>query len=58
LHSEELNKLYPYPNIIKHIKSRRMRWAEHLARVGEERKLYKALEGKARRKDSTWKTKA
>jgi hypothetical protein len=36
LHSEELHNMYSSPNIIKQIKSRRMRWAGHVARVGEE----------------------
>jgi hypothetical protein len=44
-HSEELNNLYSPPNIIRQIKSRRMRWAGHVARMGEERKLYKVLVG-------------
>jgi hypothetical protein len=43
LHNEELHILYTSPNIIRQIKSRRMRWAGHVARVGEERKLYKVL---------------
>jgi hypothetical protein len=34
------------PNIIRQIKSRRVRWAEHVARMGEERKVYKVLVGK------------
>jgi len=37
LHNEELNDLYPSPNIVRLIKSRRMRWAGHVARMGEER---------------------
>ena len=37
LHNEELNHLYPSPNIVRVIKSRRMRWAGYLARMGEER---------------------
>jgi hypothetical protein len=37
LHNEELCILYSSPNIIRNIKSRRMRWAGHVARVGEER---------------------
>ena len=37
LHSEELNDLYSSPNIVRVIKSRRMRWAEHVVRMGEER---------------------
>jgi hypothetical protein len=43
LHSEELHNLYSSPDVIRQIKSRRMRWAEHVARMGEERKLYKVL---------------
>jgi hypothetical protein len=45
LHSEELHNLYSSPDIIRQVKSRRMRWAEHVARMGEERKLYKVLMG-------------
>ena len=37
LHNEELNDIYSSPNIMWEIKSRRMRWAEHVARMGEER---------------------
>ena len=37
LHNEELNDLYCSPNIVRVIKSRRMRWAGHVARMGEER---------------------
>ena len=37
LHNEELNDLYSSPNIVRVIKSRRMRWARHVARMGEER---------------------
>jgi hypothetical protein len=39
LHNEELCDLYSSPNIIRIIKSRRMRWAGHVARMGEKRKL-------------------
>jgi hypothetical protein len=46
LHNEELHNLYSFPDIISQIKSRRMRWAGHVARMGEERKLYKVLVGK------------
>ena len=37
LHNEELNDLNPSPNIVRAIKSRRMRWAGHVARMGEEK---------------------
>ena len=37
LHNEELNYFYPSPNIVRVIKSRRMRWAGHVARMGEDR---------------------
>jgi hypothetical protein len=50
LHNEELHNSYSSPNIIRQIKSRRMRWAEHVARMGGERKVYKVLVGKSERK--------
>ena len=37
LHMEELNDLYPSPNIVRVIKSRRMKWAGHVARMRERR---------------------
>jgi hypothetical protein len=43
LYNEELNDLYPSPNIIRVIKSRRLRWAGHVARMGEKRGAYKIL---------------
>jgi hypothetical protein len=46
LHNEELSDLYSSPSIIRIIKSRRMRWAGHMARMGEKRKAYKLLVGK------------
>jgi hypothetical protein len=46
LHNEELHNLYSSPDIIRQVKSRRMRWAGHVARMGEERKVYKVLAGK------------
>jgi hypothetical protein len=46
LHNEELHNLYSSPDIIRQVKSRQMRWARHVARMGEERKLYKVLVGK------------
>jgi hypothetical protein len=46
LHNEDLNDLYCSPNIVRVIKWRRMRWAGHLARMGEERWVYRVLVGK------------
>jgi hypothetical protein len=46
LNNEELNDLYCSPNIVRVIKSRRMRWAGHVARMGEERGVYRVLVGK------------
>jgi hypothetical protein len=46
LHNEELNDLYSSPNIIRVVKSRRLRWAGHVARMGEEREAYRILVGR------------
>ena len=46
LHNEELNDLYSSPNIVQVIKSRKMRWAGHVACMGEERGVYSVLVGK------------
>jgi hypothetical protein len=46
LHNEELNYLYSLPNIVRVVKSRRMRWAGYVARMGEERGVHKVLVGK------------
>jgi hypothetical protein len=46
LHNEELHNLYSPPNIIRFIKSRMMRWAGHVAQMGETRNAYKILVGK------------
>jgi len=46
LHNEELNDLYSSPNVVRVIKSRRMRCAGHVARMGEERGVYRVLVGK------------
>jgi hypothetical protein len=46
LHNEELHNLYSSPSIIRIIKSRRMKWAGHVARMGERRNLYRLLVGK------------
>jgi len=50
LHNEELNDLYSSPNIVRVIKSKRMRWAGHVACMGEERGAYRVLVGKPERK--------
>ena len=47
LRNEELNYLYSSPNIVRVIKSRRMRWAGQVARMGEERRAYRVLVGKS-----------
>jgi hypothetical protein len=46
LHNEEHHILYSSPNIIRQIKSRRMRWEGHVARMGQERNVYRVLMGK------------
>ena len=46
LHNEELNDLYSSPNIVRVIKWRRMGWAGHVARTGEEMGVYRVLAGK------------
>jgi hypothetical protein len=47
LHNGELHTLYSSPDIIRQIKSRRMRWAGHVARIGEGRNVYRVLVGKS-----------
>jgi hypothetical protein len=46
LHNEELNDPYSSPNIFRVIKSKRMRWAGHVAHMGEKRGVYRVLVGK------------
>jgi hypothetical protein len=46
LHNDELHNLYSSPNIVRVIKSRRMRWEGHVARMGEGRGVYRVLVGK------------
>jgi hypothetical protein len=46
LHNEELNDLYSSPNIVRVVKSRRMRWVGHVARMGEDRGVHSVLLGK------------
>jgi hypothetical protein len=52
LHKEELHNLYSSPNLIRMDKSRRMRWAGHVARIEEKRKAYRVLVGKPEGKRS------
>ena len=46
LHNEELSDLYSLPNIVRVVKSRRMRWAGHVTRMGEGRGVHRVLVGK------------
>jgi hypothetical protein len=46
LHNDEFHNLYSSPNIVRVIKSRRMRWAGHVARMGEGRGVYRVFVGK------------
>jgi hypothetical protein len=50
LHNKELNNLYSFPDINRKITSRRMRWAGHMGRMGEERKVYTVLVGRPKGK--------
>jgi hypothetical protein len=43
LHNEDIHNLYPSPSIIRVIKSRAMRWVEHVAQMGEKRNAYRIL---------------
>ena len=51
MHNEELNDLYSSPNIVRVIKPRRMRWAGHVARMGEERGCIGSWWGNRRERD-------
>jgi hypothetical protein len=57
LHTGELHNLYTSPDIIRKIKTKRMRLAGPVAHMGEE-KTVQGFGGKAQRKETTWKTKA
>jgi hypothetical protein len=50
LHNEELNNLYSSPSIIRMIKSRRLKWARHVALMGDKKKTYRVLVGKPKGK--------
>jgi hypothetical protein len=47
LHNDQLHSLYSSPNIVRVIKSRRMRWAGHMPRMGEGRGVYRVLVGRS-----------
>ena len=47
LHNAELHALYSSPNIISSLKSRRLRWAGHIARMEQSRNAYRVLVGKS-----------
>jgi len=55
LHNEELSDLYSLPNIVRVVKSRRIRWAGHVARMGEGRGVHRVMVGKPERKRPLWK---
>jgi hypothetical protein len=50
LHNDELHNPYSSPNIVRVIKSRRMRWAGHMACMGEGRGVYRVLVGRSESK--------
>jgi len=50
LHNEELNDMYSSPNIVRVIKSRRMRWAGHVARMGDRRGVFRVVVRKPQEK--------
>jgi hypothetical protein len=52
LHNEDLHNLYASPNVVRVIKQRRMRWAGHVACIGEMRNAYKILVGETEGKRS------
>jgi hypothetical protein len=57
LHNEELHNLHSSPSIIRMIKPRRMRWAGHVARMGDKCDAHRIVVGKTRRTMATRKTK-
>jgi hypothetical protein len=56
LHNEELNDLYTLPNIVRVVKSRRRRWADHVTCMGEERVVHRVLVEKTRRNEAIGET--
>jgi len=57
-HNEELNDLYFSPDVVRVIKSRRMRWAGHLARLGGDNTCILGFRGEICGKETTWETQA
>jgi hypothetical protein len=57
LHNKELNDLYCSPNIVRMITLRRLRWAGHIARMGDRMGAYRVWWGN-RGKETTWETQA
>jgi hypothetical protein len=55
LHNEELHDLYCSSDIIRVIKERRMRWAEHVARIGDRRGVIQGFGEETGRKEASWK---
>jgi hypothetical protein len=58
LHNEELNDLYSSPNIVRVIKSRRMRWAGHVARMGGKERCVQDFDRETQWKATTWENQA
>jgi hypothetical protein len=56
LHNDELHDLYSSPNIVRVIKSRRMRWAGHVARMGGGERCLQGFGWEAQRQETTGKT--
>jgi hypothetical protein len=57
LHNEEIDNMYSSPNIIRMIKSRKMRFSGHVARMWETSNAYRILVGKPEKEENTRKTK-
>jgi hypothetical protein len=57
LHNDEINDMYSSPNIVRVIKSRRMRWTGHVARMGKRRVVYRVLLGNLEGKIPLWRSK-
>ena len=54
LHNEEFSVLYSLPNIVRVVNTRRMKWAGHVARMGEGRGVHRVLVGKPKGKRPLW----